>query len=161
MKIKNLYWTLFVFSFIFLLFGNRVEAHPGNTASDGCHYCRTNCDKWGVPWNERHCHGNPSDSSTSSTTNTGTANNVANPTQMPYVPPTSIPTQIPTRIPTSKPIPTKTPTPTITLTATPTEEPTPTVTSQTTPVKEVKSATTQNNIFTGLFNFFFWVIGLK
>ncbi len=32
-------------------------AHPGNTASDGCHYCRTNCDKWGVPWNQRHCHG--------------------------------------------------------------------------------------------------------
>jgi len=32
-------------------------AHPGNTASDGCHYCRTNCSKWGVPWNERHCHG--------------------------------------------------------------------------------------------------------
>ena len=32
-------------------------AHPGNTASDGCHYCRTRCDYWGVPWNERHCHG--------------------------------------------------------------------------------------------------------
>ena len=32
-------------------------AHPGRTASDGCHYCRTNCDKWGVPWNKRHCHG--------------------------------------------------------------------------------------------------------
>lgn len=32
-------------------------AHPGNTAADGCHYCRTNCDKWGVAWNERHCHG--------------------------------------------------------------------------------------------------------
>lgn len=31
-------------------------AHPGRTAADGCHYCRTNCDKWGVPWNERHCH---------------------------------------------------------------------------------------------------------
>jgi len=31
-------------------------AHPGNTAADGCHYCRTNCDKWGVPWGERHCH---------------------------------------------------------------------------------------------------------
>ncbi len=31
-------------------------AHPGNTASDGCHYCRTNCDRWGVPWYERHCH---------------------------------------------------------------------------------------------------------
>lgn len=35
-------------------------AHPGNTASDGCHYCRTNCDRWGVPWNERHCHGGSS-----------------------------------------------------------------------------------------------------
>ena len=34
-----------------------VGAHPGNTASDGCHYCRTNCTKWGVAWNERHCHG--------------------------------------------------------------------------------------------------------
>lgn len=33
-----------------------VSAHPGNTAADGCHYCRTNCDKWGVAWNERHCH---------------------------------------------------------------------------------------------------------
>ena len=34
-----------------------VNAHPGNTASDGCHYCWTNCDYWGVPWNVRHCHG--------------------------------------------------------------------------------------------------------
>ncbi len=34
-----------------------VEAHPGRTASDGCHYCRTNCDKWGEVWGERHCHG--------------------------------------------------------------------------------------------------------
>jgi len=32
-------------------------AHPGRTAGDGCHYCRTNCDKWGVPWGKRHCHG--------------------------------------------------------------------------------------------------------
>ncbi len=33
-----------------------VEAHPGMTASDGCHYCRTNCDYWGRPYGERHCH---------------------------------------------------------------------------------------------------------
>jgi len=39
------------------LFSSPVLAHPGKTASDGCHYCRTNCDKWGVPWNQRHCHG--------------------------------------------------------------------------------------------------------
>ncbi len=32
-------------------------SHPGRTASDGCHYCRTNCEKWGVPRGVRHCHG--------------------------------------------------------------------------------------------------------
>ncbi|MFH1235904.1 MAG: hypothetical protein V1685_03115 [Parcubacteria group bacterium] len=41
---------------ILILVANPVFAHPGNTAADGCHYCRTNCDYWGVPWNERHCH---------------------------------------------------------------------------------------------------------
>lgn len=40
-------------------------AHPGGTASDGCHYCRTNCDSWGEAWNERHCHGGTSSGSTS------------------------------------------------------------------------------------------------
>lgn len=34
-----------------------VFAHPGRTASDGCHYCRTRCDYWGEVWNARHCHG--------------------------------------------------------------------------------------------------------
>jgi len=37
-----------------------IYAHPGRTADDGCHYCRTNCDKWGEVWNQRHCHGNKS-----------------------------------------------------------------------------------------------------
>ena len=36
----------------------RALAHPGNLSSDGCHYCRTNCTKWCVPENQRHCHGN-------------------------------------------------------------------------------------------------------
>ena len=31
-------------------------AHPGRTASDGCHYCRTNCAKWGEREGARHCH---------------------------------------------------------------------------------------------------------
>ncbi len=31
-------------------------AHPGNTAADGCHFCRTNCAKWGEVEGERHCH---------------------------------------------------------------------------------------------------------
>jgi hypothetical protein len=51
-------FTIFVFLFVrFLQFPLPVFAHPGRTASDGCHYCRTNCDSWGVPWNTRHCHG--------------------------------------------------------------------------------------------------------
>lgn len=53
---KKLFTGLLI-PFLFLFFFNCVKAHPGNTASDGCHYCRTNCDKWGVPWNQRHCHG--------------------------------------------------------------------------------------------------------
>ena len=31
-------------------------AHPGRTAADGCHYCRTNCDEWGEVAGARHCH---------------------------------------------------------------------------------------------------------
>lgn len=34
-----------------------ATAHPGRTAGDGCHYCRTNCSSWGVAWDQRHCHG--------------------------------------------------------------------------------------------------------
>lgn len=35
----------------------KALAHPGNTASDGCHYCRTNCTSWGEVYGTRHCHG--------------------------------------------------------------------------------------------------------
>ena len=44
-----------------LIVSTIASAHPGRTASDGCHYCRTNCGSWGVPWNERHCHGRVKD----------------------------------------------------------------------------------------------------
>ena len=47
---------IFAAVIIALLGAPIVSAHPGNTAADGCHYCKTNCDKYGVPWNERHCH---------------------------------------------------------------------------------------------------------
>ena len=46
---------------ILLIVTQASLAHPGRTASDGCHYCRTNCGSWGVPWNERHCHGRVKD----------------------------------------------------------------------------------------------------
>lgn len=44
-----------------LLFPVLTSAHPGRTASDGCHVCRTNCEKWGVPRGERHCHSRESE----------------------------------------------------------------------------------------------------
>ena len=31
--------------------------HPGRTNSSGCHVCRTNCDRWGVPYGQSHRHG--------------------------------------------------------------------------------------------------------
>ncbi len=31
-------------------------AHPGRTDDSGCHYCRTNCTKWGLSDDEYHCH---------------------------------------------------------------------------------------------------------
>lgn len=46
-----------IFISILMIASFGASAHPGRTAGDGCHYCRTNCDSWGVPWNARHCHG--------------------------------------------------------------------------------------------------------
>lgn len=40
-----------------LALSDRLEAHPGRTDANGGHYCRTNCDSWGVPWNQWHSHG--------------------------------------------------------------------------------------------------------
>lgn len=57
---KSLKIIFFSFLFLLIIKPDSVNAHPGNTASDGCHYCRTNCDKWGVEWNERHCHNGKS-----------------------------------------------------------------------------------------------------
>lgn len=42
---------------VVVLTASPAGAHPGNLASDGCHYCRTNCTKWGEVEGERHCHG--------------------------------------------------------------------------------------------------------
>lgn len=109
-----------------------VFAHPGNTASDGCHYCRTNCDKWGVTWNERHCHGGGTSGGGSGGGNTSSGGNVSgistqtvNPTSPPILQPTNVPTIKPTALPTRIPTPTITLTPTFTvlLSETPTPQP--------------------------------------
>ncbi len=46
---------MILFSLLFVA-SSSLQAHPGRTASDGCHYCRTNCDKWGEIAGQRHCH---------------------------------------------------------------------------------------------------------
>lgn len=35
---------------------NTVYAHPGRTDSNGCHTCRTNCERWGLRYGQYHCH---------------------------------------------------------------------------------------------------------
>lgn len=99
---------------LFFLFPQLVFAHPGKTASDDCHYCRTNCDRWGVPWGERHCHGGY----------TQTVPQI-------YVQPSSTPTPKPRQTSTPTPLPINTPTPTFI----PTLEPTLTFSPETLGVK--------------------------
>ena len=36
-------------------------SHPGGTGEDGCHVCRSNCEKWSLDKDERHCHNDGSD----------------------------------------------------------------------------------------------------
>lgn len=52
---RQIMFTLLFFLSTILVNPSIVAAHPGKTATDGCHYCRTNCDTWGVPCDERHC----------------------------------------------------------------------------------------------------------
>ncbi len=59
--IRRCFFVLILLLSISKLFDVSIAlAHPGNTAADGCHYCRTNCDDWGEAWDERHCHGGSS-----------------------------------------------------------------------------------------------------
>lgn len=60
------YGILILVVFISLLSIKDVYAHPGRTDSRGCHYCRTNCAKWGLSNVEYHCHNNGSSSNSTS-----------------------------------------------------------------------------------------------
>lgn len=48
---------ILLFFLFFLYFVPLTLAHPGNTSSDGCHYCWTNCARWGYTYGTRHSHG--------------------------------------------------------------------------------------------------------
>ena len=47
--------TLIAITFL-LLAPTTTLAHPGGRDANGCHVCRTNCEKWGHRYGERHCH---------------------------------------------------------------------------------------------------------
>ena len=36
-------------------------AHPGRTDANGGHYCRTNCEKWGLKYDEYQYHNSISE----------------------------------------------------------------------------------------------------
>ena len=57
---------------LLVLLALNAAAHPGRTAADGCHYCRTNCSRWGVPADKRHCHGGATSPTTSTIQRTPT-----------------------------------------------------------------------------------------
>ncbi len=54
--------TLLLFLTVNMVLPSTIFAHPGRVDGNGGHYCRSNCDKYGVPWNEWHSNtgSNPS-----------------------------------------------------------------------------------------------------
>lgn len=55
-RINNLTRAALGVAFLFFQAAGFVWAHPGNTAADGCHFCRSNCEQWGYTPNTRHGH---------------------------------------------------------------------------------------------------------
>lgn len=62
-----------------------IEAHPGRTDGNGCHTCRTNCEKWGLSYGEYHCHNGGSSNQASSSSG-GTSNSQAVQQTQPKIP---------------------------------------------------------------------------
>ncbi|MGE8080937.1 YHYH domain-containing protein [Peribacillus loiseleuriae] len=49
-----------------------ADAHPGLTDSNDGHYCKTNCEKWGLSYGEYHYHNGSSSSSSTPKSSTTT-----------------------------------------------------------------------------------------
>jgi hypothetical protein len=56
MKIKINKFLLLLALFGMFFMAVSTFAHPGRTDKRGCHYCRTNCKKWGLRYGQYHCH---------------------------------------------------------------------------------------------------------
>lgn len=73
LNMKKTVYCLLVIS-LFLLGTQPIKAHPGRTDANGCHVCRTNCDKWGLSTGEYHCHNGGSSSTTSNSNSSSSSN---------------------------------------------------------------------------------------
>ena len=72
--------------FVFLLYGifiPNVFAHPGRTDANGCHVCKTNCEKYGLSYGEYHCHNGSSPSGGSSSNSGSSSGSSGNTTPSP------------------------------------------------------------------------------
>lgn len=58
-----------------------INAHPGRTDVNGCHYCRTNCNKYGLSNGQYHCHNGGGSSNSDSSSNSNQGNSSNGPTQ--------------------------------------------------------------------------------
>ncbi|KKU17950.1 MAG: hypothetical protein UX28_C0003G0128 [Candidatus Pacebacteria bacterium GW2011_GWA1_46_10] len=93
--VKSFLFGLSICSLLTVFSISKVFAHPGNTASDGCHYCRTNCAKWGEVEGARHCHGGGVVETIPLPVVTSAPKPTLKPTSTPK--PTSIPSSVPKR----------------------------------------------------------------
>lgn len=66
---KKKYYLLIIVVIMIVCFIPNVYAHPGRTDSNGCHTCRTNCERWGLSYGQYHCHNGGSSSTGSSNSN--------------------------------------------------------------------------------------------
>lgn len=63
---KKKYYLLIIVVIMIVCFTPNVYAHPGRTDSNGCHTCRTNCERWGLSYGQYHCHNGGSSSRSNS-----------------------------------------------------------------------------------------------
>lgn len=70
---------IFIFTlFLIIASSSLVQAHPGRTDDNGCHYCWTNCEYYGLSYGEYHCHdGNSSGSSSGTSSGTYNSPNIS------------------------------------------------------------------------------------
>ncbi|ETT45686.1 putative S-layer protein [Paenibacillus sp. FSL R7-269] len=80
-----------IMSVLLILLPVIANAHPGRTDSDGGHYCRTNCAKWGLKNGEYHYHNGGGSKSAPAATKKPTVKATTKPTAKPTSKPAATP----------------------------------------------------------------------